>query len=70
MSASKRVAFLVLLVCLAGLIQVQGVFGQEARGTILGVVKDASGGVIPGAEVKITRNAQMRLADDRRQRFP
>ncbi len=57
MSASKRMAFLMLLICLAGLIQVQSVFGQEARGTIVGVVKDASGGVVPGAEVKITNKA-------------
>jgi len=50
-------AFLMLLVCLTGLVQVQSVFGQEARGTIVGVVKDASGGVVPGAEVKITNKA-------------
>ncbi len=55
--SGKRVAFLVLLVCLAGLIQVRSVFGQEARGAIVGVVKDASGGVVPGAEVKITNKA-------------
>ncbi len=57
MSASKRMAFLMLLICLAGLMQVHSVFGQEARGTIVGVVKDASGGVVPGAEVKITNKA-------------
>lgn len=29
-------------------------FGQEITGSIVGVVKDASGGVVPGATVKIT----------------
>ncbi|MFB3903925.1 MAG: TonB-dependent receptor domain-containing protein [Acidobacteriota bacterium] len=57
MSTNKRTAFLMLLVCLAGLIQVRSVFGQEARGTIVGVVKDASGGVVPGSEVKVTNKA-------------
>jgi hypothetical protein len=57
MSAIKRMSFLMLLIGLTGLIQVHSVFGQEARGTIVGVVKDATGGVVPGAEVKVTNKA-------------
>ena len=43
---AARVAFLISLACVA--------FGQSERGTITGVVRDASGAVIPGAKVTIT----------------
>jgi len=57
MSAFKQTAVLVVLACLVGLLQAPDVFAQEARGTIVGVVKDVSGGVVPGAEVKVTNKA-------------
>ena len=52
-----RVIVLILVVGLLALSQTSGLLAQEARGTIVGVVKDATGGVIPGAEVKITNKA-------------
>ena len=52
-----RVIVLILVVGLLALSQTSGLLAQEARGTIVGVVKDATGGVIPGAEVKITNKS-------------
>jgi hypothetical protein len=53
----RSTVVIVLLVGLLGLLQVSSLLGQEARGVIVGIVKDASGGVIPGAEVRITNKA-------------
>jgi hypothetical protein len=53
----RSTAVFVLLACLLGLGQISSLHGQEARGVIVGVVKDISGGVIPGAEVRITNRA-------------
>ncbi|MBI4463927.1 MAG: carboxypeptidase regulatory-like domain-containing protein, partial [Acidobacteria bacterium] len=53
-STLRRGAFAVVCV-LAALLWVTGpVAAQQPTGTILGVVKDATGGVIPGASVTIT----------------
>ena len=51
------------------------VFAQLATGTILGVVKDTSGGTVPGAKVTVTSSetAQSRTVttnDDGSYRFP
>ena len=45
-------AILILALLCAG-----QVLAQESRGTVLGVVKDASGGVVPGAEVTVMNKA-------------
>src|SRR5207249_8747463 len=47
-----------VLSCLfAFLLVVSSAFGQSARGTITGVVKDATGAVVPHAEVVIVNKA-------------
>lgn len=48
------------IICAAAMILCLGTFtfGQEITGSIIGVVKDASGGVVPGATVTITDPAR------------
>ena len=50
---SARIQFLLLAVCLAAVMTVNG-FGQQVYGSIYGTVTDASGGAIPNAKVTIT----------------
>ena len=45
---------LALMICTLVLLVSNQVQAQEARGTIVGRVLDASGGVIPGATVEVT----------------
>jgi len=50
---SARIHFVLLAVCLAAFLTVNG-FGQQVYGSIYGTVTDASGGAIPNAKVTIT----------------
>jgi hypothetical protein len=50
---SARIQFILLAVCLAAFMAVNGL-GQQVYGSIYGTVTDASGGAIPNAKVSIT----------------
>jgi hypothetical protein len=54
---TTRVVAITLLACVLTLGQSQVLLGQEARGAIVGLITDASAGVVPGAEVRITNKA-------------
>ncbi len=45
-------------VAMAGLLLAAAAFGQQSSGSLRGVVKDAQGGVVPGAKVTLTDIAQ------------
>ncbi len=62
MGKSVRV-FLFLLVCLSFLAGTSFLYGQDVTGSIVGVVTDPSGAVVPGAKVTVTntdKNAVIR----------